>query len=64
MDYRSNALREIQAISKAFPEYTLGEVLYSALRLTKAKTLNDLMKLSDEKIYTAVNKSIEVEEDA
>jgi hypothetical protein len=57
MNFKNNALRELQNLSKDFPEYSLGEVLYSALRLTGAKKISDLITLSDEEIFSAVEKA-------
>lgn len=57
MNFKNNALRELQNLSKDFPEYSLGEILYSALRLTGAKKISDLVTLSDEEIFSAVEKA-------
>lgn len=57
MNFKNNALRELQNLSKDFPEYSLGEILYSALRLTGAKKISDLITLSDEEIFSAVEKA-------
>jgi hypothetical protein len=57
MNFKNNALRELQNLAKDFPEYSLGETLYSALRLTGAKKVSDLMILSDEEIFSAIEKA-------
>lgn len=57
MNFKNNALRELQNFSKEFPDYTLGESLYAVLRLTGAKTISDLLTLSDEEIFSAVEKA-------
>lgn len=57
MNFKNNALRELQNLSKDFPDYSLGEILYSALRLTGAKKISDLLTLSDEEIFSAVEKA-------
>ena len=57
MNFKNNALRELQNFSKDFPDYSLGEILYSALRLTGAKKISDLLTLSDEEIFSAVEKA-------
>lgn len=57
MNFKNNALRELQNLSKDFPEYSLGEVLYSTLRLTGAKKISDLITLSDEEIFSTIEKA-------
>lgn len=61
MNYRNEGIREISGLAKQFPEYTLGEILYASLRLTGVKSIQDLLNKTDEEIFTAINKSIEVE---
>ncbi len=63
MNYKNNGLRELQELSKQYPDYTLGEVLYASLKLTGAKKIQDLLEKTDEEIFTAINKAIEVEHD-
>lgn len=58
MNYKNNALRDLQNFAKEFPQYSLGELLYSILRLTGAKTVSDLITLSDEDIFSAIEKTI------
>lgn len=57
MNFKNNALRELQNLSKDFPGYSFGEILYSALRLTGAKSISDLLTLSDETIFSAIEKA-------
>jgi hypothetical protein len=57
MNFKNNALRELQNLSKDFPEYSLGEVLYSAIRITGAKKISDLLTLSNEEIFSAIEKA-------
>lgn len=57
MNYKNNALRDLQNFAKEFPEYSLGELLYSILRLTGAKKVSDLVILSDEDIFSAIEKT-------
>ena len=57
MNYKNNAIREIQNFTKEFPDYSFGESLYAVLRLTGAKTISDLLLLSDEEIFSAVEKA-------
>lgn len=63
MNFKNNAIRELQVFSKEFPTYTLGELLYSALRLTTAKTIPDLLTLSDEEIFSAIEKTTQQEKE-
>ena len=58
MNYKNNALRDLQSFAKEFPQYSLGELLYSILTLTGAKTVSDLITLSDEDIFSAIEKTI------
>lgn len=55
INYRQSAIREIQNFANQFPEYTLGEILYSFLRG------KDIKNLSDQEVYSAVEKAIEYE---
>jgi hypothetical protein len=64
MNYKNNALREIQEFTKEFEDYSFGEILYSGIRLLKLKKLTDLHKISDEDIFTAFNSAKELERDA
>jgi hypothetical protein len=63
MNFKNNAIRELQDFSKEFPEYTLGELLYSALRLTGASKISDIMKVSDEDIFSAIEKTRQEEKE-
>ena len=63
MNFKNNAIRELQEFSKEFPEYTLGELLYSALRLTGAIRISDIMKVSDEDIFSAIEKTRQEEKE-
>lgn len=64
MNFKNNAIRELQVFAKEFPTYTLGELLYSSLRLTDAKTISDLLTLSDEEIFSAIEKTTQQEKEA
>lgn len=61
MNYKNNAHRELKNMIETLPDYTLGEVLYSVLRITKAKTVADVKTLTDEEVFTAIEKSLELE---
>lgn len=63
MNIKNLTFRELDELSKVLENYSIGEVLYSALRLTKANTINDLMKIKDEVFYTAINKAKEIEKE-
>lgn len=63
MNYKKNALRELDKLTQEFPDYTLGEVLYSVLRLTKITDISGLKKLSDEDIFSAAEKATDEEKD-
>ena len=57
MNFKNNALRELPILAKELPEYTLGEILYSVIRLTGVKKSSDLLTLSDEEIFSAIEKA-------
>lgn len=57
MNFKNNALRELPNFSKEFPDYSLGEIIYSVVRLTGAKKISDLLLISDEEIFSAIEKA-------
>lgn len=63
VNYKNIALREIKELSEAFPKYSLGEILYSILReeISGVSQIKDLKNLSDEHIYTGIDKAKEIE---
>jgi hypothetical protein len=63
MNFKNNAVRELQEFSKEFPDYTLGELLYSALRLTGAKKISDILELTDEEIFSAIERTKQEEKE-
>lgn len=63
MNFKNNALRELPVLSKEFPEYTLGEVLYSVIRLTGAKKTSELLLISDEEFFSAIEKAKQQEQE-
>ena len=63
MNFKNNAIRELQDFSKEFPDYTLGELLYSTLRLTGVTKISDLLTLSDEDIFSAIEKTKQEEKE-
>ncbi len=62
-NYKNSAIREFSEFTKQFPEYSLGEILYSSIRMLDIDKLSDLLSRTDEEIFTAINKAIEVEQD-
>lgn len=63
MNYKNNAIRELQDFSKEFPSYTLGELLYSTLRLTNVTKISDLLTVSDEDLFSAIEKTKQEEKE-
>lgn len=63
MNFKNNAVRELQEFSKEFPDYTLGELLYSTLRLTGAKKISDILELTDEEIFSAIERTKQEEKE-
>lgn len=63
MNYKNNAIRELQYFSKEFPSYTLGELLYSTLRLTNVTKISDLLTVSDEDLFSAIEKTKQEEKE-
>lgn len=63
MNYKNNAIRELQDFSKEFPNYTLGELLYSILRLTNITKVSDLLTVSDEDLFSAIEKTKQEEKE-
>lgn len=57
MNFKNNALRELPVLSKELPEYSLGEVLYSVIRLTGAKKISDLLLIEDEDFFSAIEEA-------
>lgn len=57
MNFKNNALRELSILSKELPDYTLGEILYSVIRLTSAKKTSEILNLTDEEIFSAIEKA-------
>lgn len=63
MNYRNIALRELKDFADQFPTYTLGEILFSVLKTGNSANMpiKELLNLSDEQIYTMLEKAKEVE---
>lgn len=66
LDYRAKVLMSLQDVSEAFPNYTISEILYSALKgLAKRNnaSVSWLYKRSDEELSTAIDSVIIEEKD-
>lgn len=66
LDYRAKVLMSLQDVSEAFPNYTISEILYSALKgLAKRNnaSVSWLYKISDEELSTAIDSVIIEEKD-
>jgi hypothetical protein len=61
MNFKNNAIREVQELIKLFPEYTLGEIIYAFLRNADIKKMSDLLSKEDEELFTAIEKTKTVE---
>lgn len=63
MNYKNESIRQLQQFVKDIQDYSLGEIIYSATRLTGAKTIIDIKNLSDEDFYTAIEKASQLEKE-
>lgn len=61
MNYKKIGLRDISNLADEFPTYSLGELLYSAIRNTGATKVSDLLSMTDEDIANAIRNTIQVE---
>ena len=64
MQYRPLVLNKLKEFSKEFPQYSIGELLYSMIAssgLGEDFTLSKLLKISDQDFYSMIEKSIELE---
>lgn len=68
MNNRNIAFRELKSFSETYSNYSVGEVLYSILRLDSGgnlKTIKDLKNLTDDGFYELICKAkIEESEEA
>ena len=65
MNFRNEAIRTIQELAKQHMDYTLGDILFACFQKTAVKngqTLNFLRSISDEDLYTEVEKTLKREE--
>ena len=66
LDYKAKVLMSLQDVSEAFPNYTISEILYSALKgLAKRNnaSVSWLYKISDKEMSTAIDSVIIEEKD-
>lgn len=65
MNYKNETLRQIMAFGAENPEYTLTDLLYSVLQpvaiANNKPSLNWLRNISDEQMFTFVEKAREIE---
>jgi hypothetical protein len=67
MNYRNETIRELLRFGQEFPDYTLGELLFSVLQpvsLHNGKgSLSWITNIPDEQFFTFVEKAREVEKE-
>jgi hypothetical protein len=65
MNYKNIALRTLQEFCDVNPKMSLGEVFYSILREKNSdtSTLSDVKNITDEKMYTIIEKAKQFEEE-
>lgn len=61
-----SAINELKNMVNKYPEYTLGEILFTVCREATFKNgtgkLSDLLNIEDKDIYTAVDNSLQREQ--
>lgn len=65
MNFKKIAIRTISEFTDEIPEMSLGEILYSIVREQNSgiKELKDLRNISDEGIYTIIEKAKKFEKE-
>lgn len=65
MNFKKIAIRTISEFADESPEMSLGDILYSIIRTPNSgiKDLKDLRDMSDEKIYSIVEKAKKFEKE-
>lgn len=64
MNFRKIAFREVEGLLSTHNNYSIGEVLYSILRLKSFDIkVKDLKDITDEEFYSLVEKARKVEAD-
>ena len=61
MNFRNEALRTMQEIANRHPKYTLGDVVFACFQKLAVKndtSLSFLREISDEDLYTQVEKAV------
>lgn len=66
VDYKPLFLSELQRYIEKFPEYTLGQILYSIFAQANRSGNNidkksSLLEVTDKDMYSSINKSIKEE---
>jgi len=63
-NYRPLAKDKLKEMIDKYPDYTIGEIIYSALIHTGAEinTKKDIRNLSDYQIYAGLDRAISLEE--
>lgn len=67
MNYKNESIRELLKFGQEFPDYSLGELLFSVLQpvsLHNGKgSLSWVTEISDERFFTFIEKAREVEKE-
>lgn len=65
MNYKKIALKTFTEFVEKNPDLTIGQIFYSIVRPNNsgAKDIRDLKNVSDEDMYTAIEKAKQLEED-
>jgi hypothetical protein len=65
MNYKAIALNTLNEYAEKNPEYSLGQLLYSFIRkpISGITKLNELNTISDEDMYTIIEKAKDEEND-
>lgn len=64
MNYKPLSIKKLQDFSNRFPDYSLGECIYSILATMKINSRDvkaELLTMSDEDIYIAIDRAIRLE---
>lgn len=66
MNYRKIALKTLTEFIEKNPDLTIGQILYSIVRPNNsgAQTIGELKSISEEDMYTAIEKAKQTEEDS
>lgn len=63
MNFKAIGLNTLMEYSEQNTDYTLGEIIYSFLRepVSGIKNTKDILKLTDEEVYTIIEKAKNIE---